>query len=130
MKKNQDKPAAIISTHLKSVEQQLAAFQKNRDAEHLHALRVDIKKVKSILALLDANYDVKYDWKLLQKIFNKAGKIRELHLNVLLLKRLHCLPDLVVVELEKEKIDLQEILATNIPVYIKGVKKFRKEADI
>lgn len=46
MKKTQDIPAAFISTHLKSVEQQLAAFQENRDAEHLHILRVDIKKTE------------------------------------------------------------------------------------
>lgn len=48
----------------------------------------------------------------------------------MLLKRLHCQPDSVIVELEKQKNELQEILATNIPVYIKGVKKFRKEADL
>jgi CHAD domain-containing protein len=130
VKKTQDKPAAFISTHLKLVEQELAAYQEGRDAEQLHLLRVAIKKVKAILDLLEANYDVNYDRKILKKVFNKAGKIRELHLNVLLLKRLHCQPESVIVELEKEKIELQEILATNIPVYIKGVKKFRKQADI
>lgn len=129
MKKSQDKPAAFISTLLKSVEQQLAAFQENRDAEHLHLLRVAIKKVKAILDLLEVNYDVNYDTKRLQKLFNKAGKIRELQLNVLLLKKLNCQPETVIVELELEQHALQEKLVKGIPGYSKGVKKFRKETD-
>ena len=129
MKKTQDKPAAFILAHLKSVEQQLIAFQENRDTELLHLLRVDIKKVNSILALLDANYDIRYDTRILQKLFNKAGKIRELHLNVMLLKQLHCQPESVIVEFEKQKNELQEKLERSIPGYLKGVKQFRKEAD-
>lgn len=129
MKKSQDKPAAFISTHLKSVEQQLAAFQENSDAEHLHLLRVAIKKVKAILALLEVNYHVNYDKKILQKLFNKAGKIRELQLNVLLLKKHHCHPESLIEELELEQYALQEKLVKGIPGYSKGVKKFRKETD-
>lgn len=130
MKKTQDKPAAFISTLLKSVEQQLADFKVDGDPEHLHLLRVAIKKVKAILALLEVNYDVNYDTKSLQKLFNKAGKIRELQLNVLLLKKLNCQPETVIVELELEQHALQEKLVKGIPGYSKGVKKFRKEADL
>lgn len=129
MKKTQDKPAAFISTHLKSVEQQLADFKADGDPEHLHLLRVAIKKVKAILALLEVNYHVNYDTKSLQKLFNKAGKIRELQLNVLLLKKHHCHPESLIEELEFVQFALQEKLVKGIPGYNKVVKKFRKETD-
>jgi len=129
VKKTQDKPAAFISTHLKSVEQQLADFKADGDPEHLHLLRVAIKKVKAILDILEVNYDVNYDTKRLQKLFNKAGKIRELQLNVLLLKKHHCQPESLIEELEFEQYSLQEKLVKGIPGYSKGVKKFRKETD-
>lgn len=129
MKKEADKLAAFVSSHLKSVKQQLVDFTEDRDPEHLHLLRVAIKKVKAILDLLEANYDVNYDTKSLEKLFNKAGKIRELQLNVLLLKKLHCQPESLMVELEFEQYALQEKFVKGIPGYKKGVKKFRKEED-
>ena len=55
--------------------------------------------------------------------------IRELQLNVLLLKKLNCQPETVIVELELEQKALQEKLVKRIPGYSKGVKKFRKETD-
>lgn len=111
------------------MEQQLADFKADGDSEHLHLLRVAIKKVKAILALLEVNYDVNYDTKRLQNLFNKACKIRELQLSVLLLKKLNCQPETVIIELELEQEALQEKLVKRIPGYIKGVKKFRKETD-
>lgn len=120
---------AFISTQLKAVEQHLKEFKKDRNTEHLHQLRVDIKKVNAILDLINSTYHVKYDKKIVQKIFNKSGKIRELHLNGMLIKRLQGEPDSVVNELEKREIALEHILIKCIPGYLKRVKKFRKYTD-
>jgi CHAD domain-containing protein len=67
-----------MATHLKG-------FIKNGDQEELHLFRVQVKKLRAMLELLDTNstkHPLSKDFKPVRKIFKRCGEIRNAFINL------------------------------------------------
>ena len=91
----------------KHYKQQLVLFRKHFDNTHercemedIHQLRVSIKKIRTNLTLMsiasEGEFNNKYHFKLLSKLFKNAGKLREIQVNQAILDKL---------DLEEQHID-------------------------
>ena len=63
----------------------LKAFIENGDQEELHLFRVQVKKLRAMLELLDtssANHPLSKDFKPVRKIFKRFGEIRSAFINL------------------------------------------------
>ena len=76
---------SYVIDRLLSVEKNLSAYAKDKHPEHLHRLRVDIKKVKAVFSFVDKVYEEENDTNDLKTMFDDAGKIREIEINIQLL---------------------------------------------
>lgn len=112
---------------LSSFKQNLSAYSLDKESERLHRLRVDIKKIKAVLAFAEKLYKKKYNATKLKPLFFKAGKIRELQINIHLLSGVPHPPKRLLTDLEKKEAILIQKFIRNSPKYIKLIKHFRKE---
>jgi CHAD domain-containing protein len=119
-----------ITTHLTSVEQHLNFFKKDKDPEHLHRLRVEIKKTNALFSFAEKTYKQKFKHKKLKAIFHNAGQIRELLIHIKLLNELDHLPERFTTRLKKNQKDLENIFIKNIPRYTDKVNNFRTETNL
>ena len=87
---------------LKSIENNLSIYIKNKMPECLHILRVDIKKINAVLSFAGSVYKEGYNTGNLKPLFSKAGKIREIQINILLVE-LFPLPPKYLIEQLKNK---------------------------
>jgi CHAD domain-containing protein len=140
MKKN------VLNTHvlklLESLEQNLSSYTKDHKPEYLHQLRLDIKKIKAVLSFAEKIYNEEFDARSLKPLFKIAGNIREIHINIELLKEDPDSPDgLIPLLTEKENKLIQEFLENdtnyyelisdfrqhlNLPEMLPGKKKIKK----
>lgn len=70
----------------------LKAFLDTGDQEELHKFRVQIKKLRAMLAMFENTFGegkLKKDFKPVKKIFKIAGRIREAHTNLELSEQYH-----------------------------------------
>jgi len=70
----------------------LKAFLETGDQEHLHKFRVQIKKLRAMLALFGTTSNdpgLLKTFKPVKRIFRRAGNIREAHINLELSERYH-----------------------------------------
>lgn len=70
----------------------LKAFVETGEQEELHKFRVQIKKLRAMLRMIEeasADRDLKKDFKPVKEIFKTAGHIREAHTNLELSERYH-----------------------------------------
>lgn len=68
----------VMTSHLK-------AFIKNSDQEDLHQFRVQVKKLRAMLTLLDSvspKYKLSKDFKPVRKIFKHCGDVRNAYINL------------------------------------------------
>jgi CHAD domain-containing protein len=114
-----------INDHLNSVIQHLTAYSIDRKGEHLHLLRVDIKKIDAIVSFAEDVYDEKYETRKLNPLFRKAGQIRELQINIRLLVLLPHLPLRLITNLKKQEKNIKEQFLENIYRYCKNIKDQR-----
>jgi CHAD domain-containing protein len=114
-----------INDHLNSVIQHLTAYSIDRKAEHLHLLRVDIKKIDAIVSFAEDIYHEKYETRKLNPLFRKAGEIRELQINIHQLGLLPHQPLRLVTKLKKQEMYSKEQFLENIYRYSKNLKDFR-----
>lgn len=117
---------SFISNRLRSVERHLSGFKRDREIEHLHRLRVDIKKANAIFAFIEKIYEEKFDLTSLKSVFKKAGEIRECQINITTLSLLPTPPLKIIIELKKKKNSLQQKFIRDIPKYLQLVGEFRK----
>lgn len=67
---------------LRFIESAVIDFQKRQDPEALHQLRVQIKIVRSIRSFLEFTQEELLDLSALKPLYQQAGSLRELHLNM------------------------------------------------
>lgn len=116
-----------MESRLKKAEKRLSAYTRERDPEQLHLLRVEIKKTKAVLSLIKSTYKRSYRITKLKSVFQQAGKIRELQINIQLLEALPQVDENVITELKTEESQLCEAFINNAPLFIAEVKSFRKK---
>lgn len=110
MKKN------ILVTHvfelLESLEQNLSSYTHEQKPEYLHQLRLDIKKIRAVFSFAEKIYKKEFDAGSLKPLFKKAGRIREIHINIELLIEYPDSPEgLIPLLKEKENNLVREFLA-------------------
>lgn len=116
-----------VHTLLESLEQNLSAYTKVKKPEHLHSLRVDIKKIIAIFSFAENIYKEKHHATRLKPLFHKAGKIREMHINIHLLRAAPHPPERLITRLKKkENILIQQFIKKG-PRYIMNIKAFREK---
>lgn len=112
----------------KSFEKNLSAYMTDKKPECLHHLRVDIKKIKAVFSFADNIYKEKHDVTKLKPLFLKAGKIREMHINIKLLCAIPPPPEKFINRLKnKENIIVQRFIK-NGSRYIMLLKNFYEKA--
>ncbi len=83
MKKKQE--AKYLDKEWKEMNAHLQKFLETGDQEALHKFRVQIKKLKAMLSLVEdtaSKHGLLKDFKPVRKIFKYAGDIREAHMNL------------------------------------------------
>jgi CHAD domain-containing protein len=115
---------SCILDYLFSVEQHLVCFAKDRDLERLHLLRVDLKKVKAIVAFINKVYHERISTDSLNILFKKAGEIRELQINCELLSQLPHPPQNIIGALLKEQDILLKQFIKDLPLYFHLLQNF------
>jgi CHAD domain-containing protein len=118
---------------------QLQVYDQSRNAEALHRLRLDVKKIKAFLQLLKAcpaeeekkggkknkgNKAAK-DFRPIKNMFRQAGKIRDAGNNLQLLERFHHAPE----TFKQEQVSLQSIASAEFLARIKEYRKKGKKAN-
>lgn len=128
MKKN------VFNTHvfelLESLEQNLSSYAKEQKPEYLHKLRLDIKKIRAVFSFANKVYDEKFDAGNLKPLFQKAGSIREIHINIeLLMKNPDSPAGLIPLLKEKENILVREFLEEDNQ-YHKLISDFKEQVNL
>lgn len=83
MKKKQEK--IYFKDQWSEMTARLMAFIENGDQEELHLFRVQVKKLRAMLELLDTestNHPLSKDFKPVRKIFKRCGEIRNAFINL------------------------------------------------
>ena len=125
--KNEDLHTFLLE-QLKSVENHLKDLAKDADIEHLHHLRVNIKKIRAVLSFITGVYAEKFESGGLKILFKKAGKVRELQINIDVIHSLPDIPEAVIAKwMKTEKRKLRDFIK-RIPEYRRLVKRFRKKS--
>lgn len=115
---------------LKSMEHNLTAYIKNKKPECLHGLRVDIKKIRAIFYFADEVYNEKYKVTSLKPLFDKAGKIREIQINIQLLNEFPKPPKRLITELKIKENGLIGQFVTNGSHYGRLIKNIGQNARL
>jgi CHAD domain-containing protein len=111
---------------LKSIEQNLSIYIEDKQPEYLHNLRVDIKKIKAAFSFSENVYNEKYNTAKLKSLFNKAGKIREIQINIHLLGLFPHPPEMLIEQLRKKENILTQQFIKCGSRYGRLIKEFRK----
>ncbi|MDN3677794.1 CHAD domain-containing protein [Flavobacterium paronense] len=117
----------FVTNFLSTTEQCLTAFAKYQKPEGLHRLRVEIKKIKAIVYFAQDVYKVKNDLTKLKQLFNDAGTIRELQINIQLLSAIPNSPERLITKLQNRENILIRKFIRNGPKYIRQINEFHKE---
>jgi len=120
-----------VVEHLKSVEKELSAFKKEMNPEHLHRLRVDFKKIKAVFYFAEKVYDQEFALsKKLRALFYKAGKIRELDINIQMLLVEPNPPRRLIDQLKKEKRILILRFLKKTSIYLQLTERYIKSISL
>ena len=115
---------------LESLEKHLSTYRKDKKPKHIHHLRVDIKKINALLSFARYMYQEKYDTSKLKPLFHDAGKIREMQLNVQLLRAVPNFTEKTLTRLEKKEKILIHRFTKKESRYFKLIKYFKKKASL
>lgn len=112
----------FLKEHLDHLSQHLSLFYESKEAEDIHQLRVNIKKIKALIQFFehlepDTNYKKKFQP--IRKLFKQAGEIRELQLHLIRLESLQ-------VRDEKNEKKLMAKLEKSINRFLKDKEKWDK----
>jgi len=109
---------------LESIEKNLSIYIINKKPEYLHNLRVDFKKIKAVLSFAENVYKEEYDIDKLKLIFSKAGKIREIQINIHVLELFPYPPKNLIKQLKKKEDELTMQFLKCGARYVKLIKNF------
>lgn len=119
-----------VFDHLESLEQNLSSYLVEQKPEYLHQLRLDIKKIRAVFTFASKIYKEKFKATSLKPLFQKAGKIREIHINIELLKEDPDSPENLIPTLkEKENILVQDFIE-NASAFHLLVKDFHTQVSL
>ncbi len=107
----------------------LLSFLKTEKAEDLHAMRVEIKKMKAMLTMLEkitSKHKTSKNFRPITKVFKLAGQIRESHINLEIGKHYHIRNHMFLDYQNQLLNESVEELKSNVFKYIKKVKHARK----
>ena len=110
---------------------QLRTYGESGDAEALHRLRLDVKKVRAFVQMVKACSDKKAsrdknlpkDFGLLKKMFRQAGKVRDASNTIKLLEQLHSVPAAFTVEQDNLRVSAADEFRQQVGKYRKNGKK-------
>ena len=108
--------------------EQLRAYSESGDADALHRLRLDVKKVKAFVQMVKACSDKKTtrvfkDLGLLKKMFRQAGKVRDASNTIQLLEQQHWVPAAFRVEQDELRVSAVDEFRQQVGKYRKKGKK-------
>jgi CHAD domain-containing protein len=119
-----------------SMEAHFLAFYDTQDAEELHQMRVQVKKIKAILDQLTDVSDHKKTSRYLKKlmeIFRLAGKLRSVHVNLEVMENLNISNDDFITQQQEILANETSLLYARHDEYLKSLKKafktFSKQFD-
>lgn len=82
----EEKLVGYFSKQMELYNKRLARVGKKQDPENIHKLRLSIKKLRSILRMVEiagkGKFSKKAHFDLLSKVFSEAGKVREIQMNL------------------------------------------------
>jgi CHAD domain-containing protein len=110
---------------------QLQVYSDSGDADALHRIRLDVKKVKAFVQMVRACSDKKIsgdkriskDFGLLKKMFRQAGKVRDAGNTIKLLEQLHSVPAAFTVEQDELRVSAADEFQQQVGKYRKKGKK-------
>lgn len=111
---------------LDSIEQQLSFYQKEKDPECLHRIRVEIKKIKAINSFARKIYEADFTAESLLPLFKNAGKIRETKLTIQLLQSLSPPPTKLISKAESQESVLVKQFLDFAPTFFQALSAYRK----
>lgn len=119
-----------------SMETHFMAFYDTQDAEELHQMRVQVKKIRALLDQLTDAGDQKKTTRYLKKlkeIFRHAGKLRSVHVNLEVMDNLNINNDDFVAQQQEILANETSLLYAKHDEYVKSLKKafkvFSKQFD-
>jgi CHAD domain-containing protein len=107
---------------------QLQVYSESGDADALHRLRLDVKKVKAFVQMVRACSDKKTsrvlkDFGLMKKMFRQAGKVRDAGNTIKLLAQLDLVPAAITKEQDELRVNAADEFRQKIGKYRKKGKK-------
>lgn len=109
----------------KSIRRELGKFPGRREPESLHRLRVEIKKLKALILLVPEAERPSRDFRLVKKIFRKAGSIRQAQLNLGLAKKFQA-GTAVQNKLKQQIREGEIVFSGKIPAWLRKLRKTEK----
>ncbi|WP_462265600.1 CHAD domain-containing protein [Mucilaginibacter sp.] len=119
------KEVKYLNKHWQKLQCGLKAFAKTNDAEQLHQFRVEVKKVKSFLQLMEgtAHLHLLKTFKPVRKVFKRAGQIRDAQIHLQLADKYN-LNNEAFTTAERRKMEKSTALfVTNTSTYLNKLKR-------
>lgn len=115
---------------LESIERNLSQYVKDKKPDRLHQLRVGIKKIRGVFAFSEKVYNEPYKAVQLKPLFDKAGEIREIQINMHLLNQFPKAPKKLIEQLTKKETILTRKFIAGGSQYAKHIHSFRKTVSL
>jgi CHAD domain-containing protein len=118
---------------LKQLEKDLHAYKKKPDAEGLHKLRVNFKKIKTLFHLFESSskgFNANKKFKEFKVVYGKAGRVRDYDVLGQQIKkyRLSCFKKFELQELKDHTKEIKELTST-FSSFFDSFKKNKKEVS-
>lgn len=113
-----------------AIDKCIIAYKQYQNPEDLHRLRVNIKKIKALISFIEDVFDEKHKSQELKALFQKAGAIRELQINIHLLNLIPQFPKRFITHLKKEEDNLSQQFLKHTPRYLKSISQFRNDLSL
>jgi CHAD domain-containing protein len=118
-----------IAAQLASVEKHLTGFSKDCDAEHLHQLRVSIKKLRAIIIFTESDRERKQYENLLKPLFQDAGAVRIFEICLSMEIMQSCAGPELMNHLKNNMKEVGSSFFRSIQQYELNLKNFRQNID-
>ena len=115
-----------VTRLLNSIEQNLLFYNQNNEAEQLHRLRVNIKRLRALVSFASYVYNRQYKATLLKPLFKEAGIVRELQINKQILKAFPHPPLRLIDELERKENKLRQLFVQNQLLHLEMINQTNK----
>jgi CHAD domain-containing protein len=115
-----------LDKRLDSVERNLQAYKEDNKPKRLHRLRVDIKKIRSVLRFIRKKYNQEYDLSRLKTVFYRAGTLHDQQQHIRILEEAKA-SEALISELEDQKNKHKASFVSHISHYLGYTAETRGE---